>query len=266
MSGAGNDFILITDCGLRNPESGMRGVELKKLAIKLCDRKLGIGADGLLAVRKLSRDTLKVRYFNSDGSEAFCGNGSRCSAWWAYSTGLIPHKNFILDTAAGKLEARITGKEKVKLSMPDVSGVRLSFSGKFPAPVGKIHFLNTGVPHAVVPVSDLKKTDVYSLGRKLRYNPAFAPGGANVDFIKLKGKTLFIRTYERGVEDETLACGTGVTASAVACVLSGTLKSPVSCVTRGGDRFTVWLKPKGADSVSDIYLEGPAKIIYKGEI
>lgn len=258
MSGAGNDFVLL---------SGGRpgGAALKKLAVRLCARKLGVGADGLLHVSAGGRGVLAVRYFNSDGSEAFCGNGSRCAAWWAYASGLMKAKKFTLRTIAGELPAVIAGPGTVKMRMPDVPAVKLGLRGNFPAGAGLLHFLNTGVPHAVVPVKDLERTDVEGLGAALRHNRAFGPAGTNVNFVQIKKGRVFVRTYERGVEGETLACGTGLTASAVALALAGLVKPPVALVSRSGEKFIVWLRPSGAGA-SEIHIQGPAEIVFEGEI
>ncbi len=257
MSGAGNDFVLIT---------GRRGTAaLKRLAVKLCSRRTGAGTDGLLCVNGAGRGAVSVRYFNSDGSEAFCGNGSRCSALWARANRLAKAGRFTLRTSAGDLEAEVTGRGRVRMSMPDVRGASLRHRGSWPAGVGEVHFLDTGVPHAVVPVKDLERLDVRGLGRALRFHRAFGRGGANVDFVKVSGGTVRVRTYERGVEDETLACGTGITASAVALALDGRVKPPVRLESRGGDVFKVWLNPEGRGA-SDLVIEGPARMVFQGEI
>ena len=149
--------------------------------------------------------------------------------------------------------------------MPDVAAVSLDYGGAWSKPVRAVHFLDTGVPHAVVPVGELEKLDVAGLGRSLRFHKAFGPKGANVDFVKVSGGIVRVRTYERGVEAETLACGTGLTASAVALGLALGLKSPVKLVSRSGERFRVWYRAAGAGA-RDIYIQGPAKIIFEGEI
>jgi diaminopimelate epimerase len=256
MSGAGNDFVLISGA-----DRAARA--LKALAVKLCARKEGVGADGLLLVSRAGRGAVGVRYFNSDGSEAFCGNGSRCAAWWAYLKGLADRR-LRLQTLAGTLEAEITGRESVRMRMPDVSKVSLTHKGKYPRGVGHVHFLNTGVPHAVAPVAGLEKLDVKTLGRLLRFNKAFGRAGANANFVEVRGGRAYIRTYERGVEDETLACGTGITAAAVALSLAGTLKPPVTLVARSGEKFKVWLKPAG-NGASEIFIQGPARVVFEGE-
>lgn len=259
MSGAGNDFVLISMRGL--PTS-----RLRSLALRLCDRKAGIGADGLLCANKAGAAKVSLRYFNPDGSEAFCGNGSRCAAWWARATGLVKKDELELATIRGVLPARVSGREKVKMRMPAVPAVRLDHKGKYPAPVKILHFLDTGVPHAVVPLKDIDSIDVSALGRPLRFNRAFGTPGANVDFVRLKGAILHVRTYERGVEAETLACGTGVTASAVAIGLEKGLRCPVRVITKSGDRFKVWFRAGPGASADDVYIEGPAKIVFEGKI
>ena len=269
MSGAGNDFVLLNG-------RVFNSAALKRLAVKLCDRKAGIGADGLLYVNKAGAGRVSLRYFNSDGSEAFCGNGSRCAAWWAYSSGLVQGKNFELATIRGVLPVLVMGHEKIKMRMPAVPSVSLNHKGKYPSPARIVHFLNTGVPHAVVPLKDIDTLDVDSLGRSLRFHKAFGPAGANVDFVRLTGGRVAIRTYERGVEAETLACGTGITASAIALGLEKGLVCPVLVTAKSGERFKVWFKAhpsffatgasKGQCPVDDIFIEGPAKVIFEGEI
>ncbi len=258
MSGAGNDFVLLTG-------GRLTAVSLGKLAVKLCARKTAVGADGLLYVNKGGSDSVTLRYFNSDGSEAFCGNGSRCAAWWAYSRGLMKSKTFLLKTAAGELAAEIKGAESVRMRMPDVPDVSIGHGGAWSKPVRAVHFLNTGVPHAVARVEDLEGLDVGAVGRLLRFHKAFGPQGTNVDFVRVSGGKVYVRTYERGVERETLACGTGITASAVALALTGEVKSPVTLAARSGDTFRVWLKPAGAGA-NEIYIQGPARTVFEGEI
>ena len=257
-SGAGNDFVLLTGGRLDT-------AALKKLAVKLCAARLAVGADGLLYVNGVGPGAVSVRYFNSDGSEAFCGNGSRCAALWAHSAGLVRGWKFTLKTVSGDLPVEIMGPGSVRMRMPDVPAVRLGFKGRYPRGVKAVHFLDTGVPHAVVPVADLERTDVKGLGRALRHNRAFGPKGSNVDFVKVSGGKVLVRTYERGVEDETLACGTGITAAAVALTLAGGIKAPVTLLARSGDKFRVWLKAAGTGA-SEIFIQGPAKIVFEGGI
>lgn len=258
MSGAGNDFVLLTG-------GRLKAAALKGLAVRLCERKFGVGADGLLYVNRAGRGGVSVRYFNSDGSEAFCGNGSRCAAWWAWSSGLVKARRFVLSTAAGALAAEIAGPGSVRMRMPDVDDCRLRLPGRYPAGIRTVHFLNTGVPHAVVPVRGLDRLDVETLGRSLRHNPAFGRAGANVDFTEVRGGRVHVRTYERGVEGETLACGTGLTAAAAALALAGAVRPPVRLRARSGEDFEVRLEASGSGA-SGIYIQGPARTVFTGEI
>ncbi|HAH33115.1 MAG TPA: diaminopimelate epimerase [Elusimicrobia bacterium] len=261
MSGAGNDFVLLTGPALVSQKG--QSAWLKKLAVKLCAQKLAVGADGLLYVNRAGSNAISMRYFNSDGSETFCGNGSRCSAWWAYASGLIKEKKFYLKSVSGDLPVEIVSREMVKMRMPDVEVVSLYHNGVWPPPLKTVHFLNTGVPHAVAVVENLDKLDVCALGRSMRYNKAFGKAGANADFVSVKNGFVKVRTYERGVEAETLACGTGITASAIALGLCGGVGSPVKITSKNGEKFKVWYKRDG-ERVTDIYIQGPAKIVFRG--
>lgn len=255
MSGAGNDFILL---------GGFRASPRKKsaLASVLCGRGTSIGADGLLVVSGQG-GSVKMEYFNSDGSRAFCGNGARCSVLWAWENGLLSGKKAFLRTDKGILPAEIKGKSSVRIKMPPVREIRLNFRGKFPAWAREVHFLDTGVPHAVVPVKGLDSFDVVAKGRELRFHKAFGKGGTNVNFTELKDGKLHVRTYERGVENETLACGTGITASAAAAVLLRKMKSPATAVSRSGKKFRIWFD---GGRTGEVYIEGPARTVFKGEI
>lgn len=262
LSGAGNDFVLVDGALPRLPSA-------PALARKLCCRRSGIGADGLLIVRRHGRGNLPaVAYYNADGSAAFCGNGTRCAAWWAHLrrwTG----RRFQMQTMIGPVAAEITGPEKVRLTMPLPKNYRWNLRLAAAGRLWKAHFLEVGVPHAVVEVKKIEPFPVVELGRALRHYKAFRPHGANIDFI-LKPKTgktgllLPIRTYERGVEDETLACGTGAVASAF-CVYSlyGT-RSPVRIATRGGDVLKADFKTVQG-RLAEAWLEGPARITFQGE-
>ena len=259
MSGAGNDFVLVR-------AGDLKGRSPAVLAKRLCDRRRGIGADGLLVVEPRS-GALGLAYFNADGSRAFCGNGSRCAVWYGHESGLVRGRRTRLDADGTRLEAEVTGREQVRLRMPEPKDVRLGL----PVPTGgrhlTVHHIDTGVPHAVVFVPGLESVPVETLGRELRRHRLFRPAGANVDFVATAGRGLSLRTYERGVEAETLACGTGVVASALVAALLGKVKSPVRCLTRGGDTLTVQFRYSASESrFSDVWLEGPAKIVFEGEI
>lgn len=251
MSGAGNDFVLLSGKPL-----GRRGAALAR---SLCDRRRGIGADGLLS---LSRRGRKVRldYWNADGSAAFCGNGTRCAALWASAQGWIKGKRFVMDTNQGPLDVELTGKGRAQVGMPAPKhfhlGLRLKAGGRSVT----VHFVNTGVPHAVVFVPDIETIDVQTLGRELRFHKAFGKAGANVDFVQLYKGTLLLRTYERGVEDETLACGTGVVAAAAVSLLLGKTHENAKVLVRGNETLRVSLLH------GHTWLEGPGKIVFAGEV
>lgn len=251
MSGAGNDFVLIEARGSA------------ALARRLCDRKNGIGADGLLAVD--AGKSPRVRYWNADGSEAFCGNGTRCAALWLAREGRVKKRRFTLGTAQGPLEIALLGRERASVRMPDPSAVHIPREIESVKEKLEVLQIDTGVPHAVVFVRKLDAFRVVEHGRALRWHAAFAPAGANIDFVEPKGKKLFVRTYERGVEDETLACGTGVVAAALAAALLHGARSPVDVVVKSGDQLRARFKRSGA-GFSDVALEGPGRVVFEGDI
>jgi diaminopimelate epimerase len=251
MSGAGNDFVLLA--GLP------RGAAGPALARRLCDRRFGVGADGLLAVARRGA-AVRLDYWNSDGSAAFCGNGTRCGALWAAARGLVSGREFSLDTIRGPLRVRLTGRGRAEVGMPEPRGLRL---GLKPAAAGRVwtaHFVDTGVPHAVVFVPDVEKIDAREAGRALRFHKAFGRPGANVDFVAARGGALLLRTYERGVEDETLACGTGIVAAAAVARALGKAGDRVKVRVRGGDILHVTF-----DGPS-VRLEGPGVVVFTGEV
>lgn len=266
MSGAGNDFVLIED---RNYCTDI----LCSMAKKLCRRRLSIGADGLLAVCRLENGNIRMRYFNPDGTEAFCGNGSRCSLWWAYRRGLCGIKTN-LEALPGILAADIYNKDgnpnagAVRMAMPDVRPAQIIDLAFTDGRKVKAISLDTGVPHCVIVLeqSELPIFDVEKEGRAIRYNNIFQKG-TNVDFVATgQDGTVNVRTYERGVEAETLACGTGITASAIAAGISCHIKSPVSLKSRSGEPFIIWHKLSNDNSASEIFMQGPAEIVFNGVI
>lgn len=238
------------------------------LAKKVCERKFSIGADGLLILEKSPDADFRMIYYNADGSRAeMCGNGARCIARFAYLLKVAPAKmNFATD--AGMLWAEIKG-ETVKLKMSTPKDLRLDFPARFED--GKefhLSFINIGVPHAVLMVNDLDKTEVQELGKAIRSHKEFAPAGTNADFVYHRDNhTLFIRTYERGVEGETLSCGTGAVAAALICAAKELVESPVVCQPRSGETLKVYFQPgKESGTFKEVFLEGPATICFKGEI
>jgi diaminopimelate epimerase len=251
MSGAGNDFVLLD--GLPKGRSGAA------LARRLCDRRRGIGADGLLVLSKKGGHT-RLDYWNADGSAAFCGNGSRCAAIWAAARGWTKGKKFSLDTSEGTLDVRLTARGRAELNMPKPGELRLRLRAAVPNRVIIVHAVNTGVPHAVVFVPDVEKVDVKTLGRTLRFHTIFGKPGANVDFVEVRDGVLLLRTYERGVEDETLACGTGVVAAAAVARSLGKAGDRVKIRVRGGAVLHV------SFSENETRLEGPGEIVFQGEV
>ena len=260
MSGSGNDFILID-----NRDGIVDDHYLNQLVVGACRRKMSVGADGLILVEDAQDVDFKWRFYNSDGSRAeMCGNGARCVSRFAFLEG-ITGKTLSFRTDAGLISAVVSNKQ-VKIKMTD------------PTDLGDEAFLNlgdtalaytavnTGVPHAVIEVEDLAGVDVVTVGREVRNHPAFAPNGTNANFIQLENDgTLSIRTYERGVEDETLACGTGNVAAALVASLKHGLESPVKLLTRSGEYLSIYFEKKGS-FFSEVYLQGDARVIYKGEL
>ncbi|MGE5348386.1 MAG: diaminopimelate epimerase [Actinomycetota bacterium] len=246
--GAGNDFIVT-----RN-SSVLISPQVTRLIRNLCDRHYGIGADGLILVEECNGHDFRMRYFNSDGSEgAMCGNGARCASHFAMRH-LTGFRDLTFMAGDGPHSARPAGEGRTEVSITDVNTVTY-------APDGIL--VNTGVPHLVVFTDDNATADMISFGRALRWSPAYSPEGVNVNLVSINGGKLTVRTYERGVEDETLACGTGITASAIAAAFTGKIvTSATEVIAKGGTvsvRFT--LTEKGA---TDIFLAGPATFVFSG--
>jgi diaminopimelate epimerase len=257
MNGAGNDFVMVDNRDLR--------YALDKDAIaRLCDRHRGIGSDGLIAVEPSTNGAdFKMRYYNADGGEAeMCGNGARCFARFASK---VAHRSgrISFETLAGVIGAELLG-DQVRLAMSAPHSLALGTELGVENEKLKVHFLNTGVPHAVVFVDNLEKTEIVRLGRALRYHQHFAPKGTNANFIgELPGGDIAIRTYERGVENETQACGTGVTAAALIHARLTGAQSPVNVHVRGGEVLSVGFEVDG-DNWKNVTLTGPADFVFEG--
>ncbi|MGA2090073.1 MAG: diaminopimelate epimerase [Endomicrobiales bacterium] len=264
ISAAGNDFIVVDNRKKILPRA------VAPLAQKWCERKFSIGADGLIVLESSTSSQFRMRFFNADGSSAsMCGNGGRSIARFAHVIGVAP-KKMTFETEAGLVNADIIGKT-IRLGLYEPKDTRLDFTLKVEKREFDVSYINTGVPHTVIFVNDIEKLDVVNIGQMVRYHRAFAPAGTNVDFVQKKDEhTISVRTYERGVEGETLACGTGVTASAIIAGLRGMVKPPVQCITRGGFTLKVsYAINEGGDflsPVSNVNLEGPAEVSFKGEI
>ncbi len=260
MSGSGNDFILIDH---RKPI--LKEDQMKEFARKVCQRRVSVGADGLILIENTNKANFKWRFFNADGSEAeMCGNGGRCVARFAYLKGITgPSLKF--ETLAGVLSAQVDGM-RVKLEMIKPYGLKLDEKILIEGKEQTVSSINTGVPHVVQFVEEIEAVDVAHLGRSIRYHSHFSPAGANANFVRLeRNGQLSIRTYERGVEGETLACGTGTVASALIAAFKGLVKSPVSVKTRGGEVLTVHFEIAGKE-VKKVFFEGDVHIIYEAEM
>jgi len=259
MNGAGNDFILF--------DNRTRGIDLDRSQIaQLCDRHRGIGADGILLLeRPTNRADFRMRYFNADGGEAeMCGNGARCFARFANKVG--GQKGRIsFETPAGVISAELKD-DLVTLRMTEPTALRLNVDLPIAAENKTVHFINSGVPHVVIPVSKIDDADVRRDGAAIRHHKMFSPNGANVNFIEKRGPNkIAIRTYERGVEDETLACGTGIVASALIFAANEKSSSPITVLARGGDELQVGFE-KVEGGFRNVTLTGPAEFVFEGTI
>jgi len=260
MSGAGNDFVVIDNRALNCTLT-------REQIARLCNRHFGIGADGLLAVEPAdSPDAdFRMRYYNADGGEAeMCANGTRCFARFVHPLRRADAERVRFTTPAGLITGEYVGDE-VRTHLTPPTDTRLNQRADFGWGEIEYHYINTGVPHAVVFVPDAEQAQIVPHGRAIRRSPIF-PRGTNVNFDQVadSGK-LIVRTYERGVEDETLACGTGVVASALLTHLVKHLPLPLYIKVRGGDLLTVNVRVDG-NTLSDVTLAGPAKEIFSGEI
>ena len=252
MSGNGNDFIVID-----NRDGKYISLYNKNFIEKVCARGLSVGADGVIFIEKSDTVDFKWQFFNSDGSVAeMCGNGARCAARYAFIEN-IAGKSMAFETLAGIIKAEIMENNEVKTMLTSPHSLELDKKKK----KYNIHSVNTGVPHAVLVCDNIAETDVFSLGRDIRYNKDFAVNGTNVNFIEVTGEnSLKIRTYERGVEGETLACGTGCAASAIVAIKKGLVKGPVHLLTYGGKTLTVYYDD------NTVYLQGEGRRIYTAEL
>ncbi|MFH1578165.1 MAG: diaminopimelate epimerase [Candidatus Omnitrophota bacterium] len=272
MVASGNDFVVVDQ---------RRRITLAKpglFAAKSCDRRYGAGADGLLVLEKSKRADMRMRIFNPDGSEpAMCGNGIRCAAFFAaYAPSGRIHpkvKQIKIETKAGIIWA-VVDKGGIKIKMTSPKGIKLNLPIKINQRKLNLNFINSGVPHAVIFVEGLDKIDIVNIGRQIRFHKRFLPAGTNVDFVQIiDDNNIKLRTYERGVEDETLACGTGTVAAAIISVihnpqldfnLDKNMKSnQLSVETRSGEILSVEVD-RIKNKFKNIWLKGKAQIVYSG--
>lgn len=248
--GTGNDFVMIDN------RQGSFDKTDQSLVARLCERRMGIGADGLILLQNRTGYDFEMVYFNADGRlGSMCGNGGRCTVQFAKQLNIISDKAYFL-AADGEHYANISAEGNISLKMNDVQAIECT---------DNFYFLNTGSPHYVAFVPDVAQFEVFQEGRSIRYNDRFQTEGTNVNFAQLpaQDEPLFVRTYERGVEDETFSCGTGVTATAIAASFKGRT-SPVKIKTLGGNLEVAFNRT--GETVSDIYLIGPAVLVFEGKI
>lgn len=253
LTGAGNDFVLLLERPARS---------LPEAARRICHRQFGIGADGLLLLRPVRRLDFRLLYYNSDGSRAsFCGNGGLCSAYfWSRRTGKTALR-FLADS--GEVAARVNGR-RARISVPAPTEVRMSRRIRARGRRWRVDFCRAGVPHACLFVKNLERADVRRIGRAIRFHPAFGREGTNVNFVEVLGRRrIATRTYERGVEDETLSCGSGAIAAAVLAFLRGKVRPPVRVSQPGGERVVDFRMRNGR--LYDVSLEGEVRIVCEGQ-
>lgn len=260
MSGSGNDFILID-----NRDQSLAVDNLTEFVRRVCERKVSAGADGLIIVENSHHADFRWRFFNADGSEVdMCGNGGRCAARFAYIKG-IAKENMSFETGAGVIDAEVRD-DVVKLRLTDPHNMRIDFFIIIEDQPFEVDFINTGVPHVVHFVHNLDQFDVFNVGRAIRYHKNFQPEGTNANFMEVQDRhAIRVRTYERGVEDETLACGTGAVASALISSWKGLADSPVDVRVKSGEILKIHFR-KTDSGFKDIYLEGKAKVVYEGHL
>ncbi len=260
MSGSGNDFILID-----NRDGSLAVGDCVAFAKSVCRRKVSVGADGLFIIEKSEKVDFRWRFFNADGSEAaMCGNGARCAARFAYLTG-IAGAQMSFETGAGIIDAEVRG-DIVKVRLTEPYGLALDEQIRIDNQILFVHSINTGVPHAVHFLHDLEGFDVFTTGRAIRTHDHYRPAGTNANFVTVvDDHTLRVRTYERGVEDETLACGTGSVASALIAAVKGHVESPVDVRVQSGELLRIYFE-KTAVGFTKVYLEGKVKVVYQGKL
>lgn len=271
MSGAGNDFVFI-DKKL-NPDFNLTPEKIKKI----CNRHFGIGADGVIQIDDAAGYDFTMSYFNADGSTgSLCANGARCSIWFAQTSGRLNAGKARFFSGEKEYSGEVIDDELIKFNLNPPSKIKFNFKVKAFGQLISANYADTGSPHVVIKISDIQSVPntnkffqnisdvpVYKIGREIRYNPDFAPVGTNVNFVNVVNNEIQIRTYERGVEDETLACGTGSVASAIICSVTDKLNPPITLKTFGGDKLVVNFEVEN-QRVKNPSITGSAKIIFSG--
>ncbi|MGC9324048.1 MAG: diaminopimelate epimerase [Desulfomonilia bacterium] len=259
MSGTGNDFIVIDDITISHD------MDWGVFASQYCPRRISVGADGVLVLQKSDSSDFIFRIFNADGSEAeMCGNGARCAALFAFDHGLAG-RTMSFSTMAGVVSAKVD-TQGVSIQMTDASILEKDVEIDLVTGKTRVHFINTGVPHTVYYTDHLPSLQINELGRSIRHHPRFAPAGTNVDFVQVENSHhIRVRTYERGVEAETLACGTGAVASALMSTHLGKIPGPPVHITMPGGTLTIDFNMREG-VYHNVWLSGPVTTVYTGEI
>ena len=267
MSGAGNDFVFID-------MKQNTGISINTDFIKeICDRRNGIGADGLITIDDSSNYNFIMNYFNADGSTgSLCANGARCAILFASNTGRLKSKSAFFLSNNVEYKGEVLPESDIKFNLNPPKKIKYNFKVKAGGNLLNAHFADTGSPHVVIDIdesegkiSSLENFPVEILGREIRNLPEFSPEGTNVNFVYIKNGVINIRTYERGVEAETLSCGTGSVAAALICCVTHKINPPIKLITKGNEKLFVNFEVEDS-RVKNLTLTGPAKKIFTGEI
>jgi diaminopimelate epimerase len=267
MSGAGNDFVFIDlkhNAGILINENFIN---------RICDRRNGVGADGLVTINDSGKYNFIMNYFNADGSTgSLCANGARCAILFAYQTGRLKNNSAHFLSNEVEYNGEVVSASEIRFNLNPPKKIKYNFKIKADGKLINAHFADTGSPHVVIDIDEsegnftaLENIPVEKLGREIRNLPEFAPGGTNVNFVHIKDKAINIRTYERGVEAETLSCGTGSVAAALICCVTHMLRTPIKLITKGNEKLFVNFEVEDS-RVKNLTLTGPAKKIFTGEI
>jgi len=274
MNGAGNDFILFEE--KINPDMHLTPQIIKNI----CNRRSGIGADGVLILSDLNDYAFKMDYFNADGSKgSLCGNGARCSILYGKESGRYDDEKIRFLTNGNEYFGQVLNNSLIKFDLQPPSELKLNFKIEAAKQLINVSYINTGSPHVIINIKDvlkdpenpdslydnLEQFPVFEIGNEIRYHKDFAPAGTNVNFIDVRTDVIKIRTFERGVEDETMACGTGSAAAAIIAVVNGIMKQPVRLLVKSGAELVVDFKIEN-QFVRNVSLLGPAAVTFKGEL
>lgn len=274
LTGAGNDFIFFDKKEF--PSLVVSPIVIKKL----CDRRYGIGADGIIIIQDKENYDFEMQYFNADGSTgSLCANGARCAIWFAEKTNRLKSGKAKFISNGSEYSGEVISDELIRFNLNPPTKLKFNFRIKVAEQLIKADFINTGSPHVVIDIKDVlqdsknpfsnfsKISDfpVYQIGREIRYHKDFAPSGTNVNFYTVENDKIYIRTYERGVENETLACGTGSVATAISAFLNKKISLPISLITWGGETLIVNFELEN-QKFSGLTLTGSAKIVFEGKI